>query len=100
MTDASTDPSPAQRGWEHVRRATDELRAAVREYEHAIENDPSEPQNHYQLVEALAMLGEAHDAVARYRDRDTTGKGIFSNSSRSSSRPTRLRRHSSRMAIS
>jgi tetratricopeptide (TPR) repeat protein len=54
-------------GWQHVRRATDELRAAVREYEQAIENDPGVVKNHYQLVQALTMLGQAHDAIARYR---------------------------------
>jgi tetratricopeptide (TPR) repeat protein len=70
MNDAAGDSSPALRGWEHVRRATDELRAAVRDYEHAIKNDPGEPKNHYQLVQALTMLGQAHDAIARYRGRD------------------------------
>jgi tetratricopeptide (TPR) repeat protein len=70
MSDTSTDSSFAQRGWEHVRRATDELRDAVRDYERAIETDPGEPQNHYQLVQAFAMLGQAHDAIARYQGRD------------------------------
>jgi len=70
MNDASAGSTPSQRGWEHVRRATDELRAAVREYEQAIEHDPGIAKNHYQLVQALAMLGQAHDAIARYRDRD------------------------------
>jgi len=65
-----SDASPSQQGWEHVRRATDELRAAVRDYEHAIENDPGVAKNHYQLVQALTMLGQAHDAIARYRGRD------------------------------
>jgi tetratricopeptide (TPR) repeat protein len=55
---------------EHLRRATEELRAAVREYEAAIAADPNEAQNHYQLVHALSMLGQAHDAIARYRGRD------------------------------
>jgi tetratricopeptide (TPR) repeat protein len=56
--------------FEHVQRATEELRAAVRGYERAIEADPSDPKNHYQLVQALSMLGQAHDAIARYRGRD------------------------------
>jgi tetratricopeptide (TPR) repeat protein len=55
---------------DHLRRATDELRAAVLGYEQAIEADPADPQNHYQLVHALSMLGQAHDAIARYRGRD------------------------------
>jgi tetratricopeptide (TPR) repeat protein len=54
----------------HLRRATEELRAAVREYEQAIDADPTDPQNHYQLVQALSMLGQAHDAIARYQGRD------------------------------
>lgn len=70
MNEANTDALPAKRGWEHVRRATDELRAAVREYEQAIENDPDAARNHYQLVQALTMLGQAHDAIARYRGRE------------------------------
>ena len=56
--------------FERVRRATDELGAAVRGYELAIAADPSEARNHYQLVQALSMLGQAHDAIARYRGRD------------------------------
>jgi tetratricopeptide (TPR) repeat protein len=36
----------------------------------AIAADPSVAQNHYQLVHALSMLGQAHDAIARYRGRD------------------------------
>lgn len=70
MSEASAGSSPSEQGWEHVRRATGELRAAVRDYEEAIEDDPVEPKNHYQLVQALAMLGQAHDAIARYRGRD------------------------------
>jgi tetratricopeptide (TPR) repeat protein len=65
--------SPSSAGsspFEHVRRATDELRAAVREYELAIAADPGDAKNHYQLVRALSMLGQAHDAIARYRGRD------------------------------
>ena len=56
--------------FDHVRRATDELRAAVREYEQAIDADPGDPANHYGLVHALCMLGQAHDAIARYDGRD------------------------------
>jgi tetratricopeptide (TPR) repeat protein len=48
-------------------RATDELRAAVRAYEEAIEADTSDAKAHYQLVAAHVMLGQAHDAIARYR---------------------------------
>jgi tetratricopeptide (TPR) repeat protein len=65
-TSASADSSPLA----HVRRATDELRAAVRAYELAIAADPNEAENHYQLVHALSMLGQAHDAIARYYGRD------------------------------
>jgi tetratricopeptide (TPR) repeat protein len=62
--------SAGSSAFEHVRRATEELRAAVQEYERAIDADPSDPTNHYQLVQALAMLRQAHDAIARYRGRD------------------------------
>jgi tetratricopeptide (TPR) repeat protein len=55
---------------EHLRRATEELRAAVRGYEQAIAADSGQAANHYQLVQALSMLGQAHDAIARYRGRD------------------------------
>ena len=65
-TSSSSGPSPLER----VRRATEELRAAVRGYEQAIVADPGDPQNHYQLVQALAMLGQAHDAIALYRGLD------------------------------
>jgi tetratricopeptide (TPR) repeat protein len=70
MAARSTSASSGCSPFEHVRRATDELRAAVREYELAIAADPSEATNHYQLVQALSMLGQAHDAIARYRGRD------------------------------
>src|SRR5919108_3348009 len=66
----STSASAGSSPFEHVRRATDELRAAVQGYELAIAADPSDARNHYQLVQALSMLGQAHDVIARYRDRD------------------------------
>jgi tetratricopeptide (TPR) repeat protein len=46
------------------------VRAAVRGYELVIAADPSEAKNHYELVHALSMLGQAHDAIARYSGRD------------------------------
>lgn len=67
---SSAASSAAERGWKHIERATDELRAAVGELEQAIADDPNDAQAHYQLVRAHAMLGQAHDAVARYRDQD------------------------------
>jgi tetratricopeptide (TPR) repeat protein len=70
MAAHATTSSDGSSPLEHVRRATEELRAAVRGYEQAIDADPADPQNHYQLVQALAMLGQAHDAIARYRGRD------------------------------
>jgi predicted Zn-dependent protease len=70
MVAPSTSGSAGASAFEHVRRATEELRAAVREYEVAIAADPSEARNHYQLVQALSMLGQAHDAIARYRGQD------------------------------
>jgi tetratricopeptide (TPR) repeat protein len=63
---SSAGSSPAER----VKRATDELRAAIEEYEAEIDSDPADETAHYQLVNAYAMLGQAHDAIARYRDRD------------------------------
>jgi tetratricopeptide (TPR) repeat protein len=70
MPTGSASTSAGSSPFEHVRRATEELRAAVRGYELAIAADPSETQNHYQLVRALSMLGQAHDAIARYHGRD------------------------------
>jgi tetratricopeptide (TPR) repeat protein len=58
------------RGWEHQTRAWEELRAAVREYQAAIEADPGNAKAHYQLVGALAALGQPHDAIARYEGAD------------------------------
>jgi tetratricopeptide (TPR) repeat protein len=59
---SSAGSSPAER----IRRAADELRAAIRE----LETDLSDEQANYQLVATYAMLGQAHDAIARYRGRD------------------------------
>jgi tetratricopeptide (TPR) repeat protein len=58
---SSAGSSPAER----VARATAELRAAIEEYEEA-----TDEQSQYQLVHAYAMLGQAHDAIARYRGRN------------------------------
>src|SRR5919197_2553814 len=63
-------PPRAPHRFEHVLRATEELLSAVRGYEQAIHRDASDPKNHSQLVQALSMLGQAHDAIARYRGRD------------------------------
>jgi tetratricopeptide (TPR) repeat protein len=70
MSVSSPSASAGSSPFVHVRRATEELRAAVREYEVAIAADPSEAKNHYQFVQALSMLGQAHDAIARYRGHD------------------------------
>src|SRR5438045_7850979 len=61
FSSSSAGSSPA----EHVTRAVEELRAAIAEYETA-----TDEQSQYQLVQAYAMLGQAHDAIARYRGRD------------------------------
>lgn len=58
---SSAGSSPAER----VTRATHELRAAIAEYEAA-----TDEQSQYQLVHVYAMLGQAHDAIARYRGKD------------------------------
>jgi tetratricopeptide (TPR) repeat protein len=70
MGGSSSTSSAASSPAERVRRASEELHAAVEEYEQAIDADPGDPANHYQLVRALTMLGRAHDAIARYRGRD------------------------------
>jgi tetratricopeptide (TPR) repeat protein len=70
MAASSSSSSAASSAAEHLRRATDELRAAIVDLEQAIAEDPDDAQAHYQLVRTYAMLGQAHDAVARYRDRD------------------------------
>jgi len=57
----SAGSSPADR----VAHATDELRLAIAEYETA-----TDEQSQYQLVHAYGMLGQAHDAIARYRGKD------------------------------
>ena len=57
------------RGWEHQTRAWEELRAAVRKYEAAVEADPDNAKAHSQLVGALLALGQPHDAIARYEGR-------------------------------
>ena len=70
MLACSTSACAGSSPFEHVRHASEELRAAVREYELAIAADPGEARNHYELVHALSMLGQAHDAIARYRGRE------------------------------
>jgi tetratricopeptide (TPR) repeat protein len=45
------------------------IRAAVDCYERAIEADPRYDKPHWQLIAALAELGRADQAVARYRQR-------------------------------
>jgi len=71
MAASSSSSSAASSATERIRRATDELRAAVAELEQAIADDPEDAPAHYQLVKAYAMLGQAHDAVARYLDADS-----------------------------
>jgi Tfp pilus assembly protein PilF len=70
MAASSSSSSAASSATERIRRATDELRAAVSELEQAIVDDPRDAQAHHQLVSTYAMLGQAHDAIARYRDAD------------------------------
>lgn len=45
------------------------IRAAVECYERAIEADPQYDKPHWQLILALSELGQADQAVARYRQR-------------------------------
>ena len=65
MAGSSSTSSAGSSPAELVARATGELRAAIAEYETA-----TDEQSQYQLVQAYAMLGQAHDAIARYRGRD------------------------------
>ncbi|HLY94589.1 MAG TPA: tetratricopeptide repeat protein [Gaiellaceae bacterium] len=65
MAGSSSSSFAASSPAERVAHATEELRAAIREYENA-----SDEQSQYQLVHAYAMLGQAHDAIARYRGMD------------------------------
>src|SRR5579863_4015674 len=45
------------------------IHAAVECYERAIEADPQYDKPHWQLIAALAELGQVDQAVARYRQR-------------------------------
>jgi tetratricopeptide (TPR) repeat protein len=67
---ASSSAELLERGWAHQTRASEELRAAVRDYEAAIAADPANAKAHYQFVAALQALGRPHDAIARYEGRD------------------------------
>jgi tetratricopeptide (TPR) repeat protein len=58
---SSAGSSPAER----LKRASDELRAAIRDLETA-----ADEQSQYELVRAHSMLGQAHDAIARYAGKD------------------------------
>jgi tetratricopeptide (TPR) repeat protein len=57
------------RGLAYQAHASGDLREAIRCYERAIGLDPSLAKPHYQLVAALAALGQAHDAASIYERR-------------------------------
>jgi Flp pilus assembly protein TadD len=46
-----------------------EMRRAVEQYKRAIELDPDDEKVHYQLIFAMATLGDADDMLAIYRER-------------------------------